>query len=857
MSFICETRLVFFSREKPEIPVPHRYEDLGRVLRTLREDGDRLHRAYQRSIEELPTQPAITPNVLRSLPDDDAERVFDALEREGKSPEDILMLRTHRGTACSYAECKQETYEQQLLLNALKDVRKMQTLLLGYIQEQTALTNRNDNPDLRKANRARAFDLLNIISEIGNGNCIIPNREPQKREKQSDEEHRTDEDIKKIGDENKLRAIEREKFRYESIRNCETLRDEKGNLILSMPLMRSLALLHLRFNDLNPDSAMNASSIALAGHPGEDLLRLARSELNPAEYTPLHALSKNLKAMMEPQAQDFWRYLTMFEALPELPRLVLTLLHKDISEAHLQPMKNNKHDRDDLAEQYSKGKDIITDTERAVLMRELIEYFSDYVEALSEAGETEESEGFRVRNAYRIYSFLRENARKYLFQSGVNFIYLTGSDHGVKHLIQGDVRFSTKVAEQLKWPARDRVCLRQIAVDHDLGYTHTAMQRFSMHKGEGIPLDHGYYALTKDHPLYSSAYFEVHRPQYEEYFGKQGAGSIGLSILDHSEVKGHLRDRDPAKRIQSLFCRIDCMAVSADLKNAPAFTHDKVLIAMSKAFEAAEYLKEIDSRMENLWKEGMVRIDEYKWLANVQTSLRTIADKVKRYLLGLSKEIYKEDPPFQQAYYRAMDENYDPFDPKFPTQRDFGSNAIRFAGIDVESTNEREILTARISVQPLFFAVAEYFGEKQGPHFATSAMEKLLKSFDRIIHDPAKLIRAFYNLPLSWKYHTEKDIEKKLGNSIEHQQHYATHVHFEFQMPEPGASSPLIKQMKKHMPSLERMRKLMASDFKKVKATLGEIAENSRNPKMLKSIRRDDLVNATNIFLEGHFSLPK
>ena len=440
----------------------------------------------------------------------------------------------------------------------------------------------------------------------------------------------------------------------------------------------------------------------------------------------------------------------------------------------------------------------------------------------------------------------------------MNYICLTGSDHGVKHLIQGNVRFTTQIAEKLQWSARDRVCLRQMAVDHDLGYTHAALQRFSMHK-EGIPLDNGYYGLVKDHPLYSSAYFEAHRPEYEEYFGKHAARSIGLSILDHSEIKGHLRDQDPAKRMQALFCRIDCMAVSADLKNAPAFMHPKVLVAMSKAFEAAEYLKDIDKRMEELWKEYKVRSDEYRWLATVQASLRTIAGEVKQYLLGLDKEIYENQPVLQQAYHRAIEQHYDPFNPTFPVQRDFGSNAIRFAGVDVESTREREIITARVSVQPLFFSVADYFGEEQGPRFATSAVSKLLKDFGADIHDPAKLVEAFSMLPFTSIYNPEKDVKKKIDDGIEYRQHYATYVHFEFEMPKHGESASMIRLMTKLTPSLRMMRDLMRPDFdaRRLKSALEEFAEDTKNKKISARVQKGDLGGATKHFLTQHFRLLK
>jgi hypothetical protein len=735
-SLFHEKWLISFAKEKHDIPVPSRCEDFGNSLYLRRSERDTFRKKYQQSLEALPYEPAIAPDAFHSLSEEEADRVFGALENEGMNAGDILLLRTHRSTERGYARCKQEVHEQTLLLKALKDVKKMQTLLYDYMRKQTARENLDDDPDQSKRNKAGAFALLEIISEIGNGKC----RFPEKGKKET--VYVTEREKIEMGEERKKLTERRKKFYYHCIRDWETWCDEKGKPVLSLPLMRSLAFLHLHFNALDVDRAMNAQSIALAEHSGEDLLALARSDLDPAECTPLLDLVKTLRARNEPVAGDFQRYPAMIDTLPALPKLILTLLHEDVKAACPRESKDKFYGREDLMEQLAKGGHIITNTERAVLMRELIEYLADYTDALREADETEdESDGFTVRNAFRIYDLLRENARKYLFQSGVNYIYLTGSDHGVKHLIQGNARFTTRIAEQLQWSAHDRVCLRQTAVNHDLGYTHAALQRFSMYE-EGIPLNNGYYGLVKDHPLYSSAYFEAHRPEYEEYFGKQGARSIGLSVLDHSEIKGHLRDQDPAKRMQALFCRIDCMAVSADLKNAPAFMHDKVLVAMSKAFEAAEYLKDIDQRMEKLWKDYKVKSAEYDWLATVQASLRTIAGEVKQYLLGLREEIYENQPVFQQAYHRAVDQHYDPFNPTFPVQRDFGSNALAFAGMDVHSTNERDYLTARLSIRPLLFFIAEYFGGEQGASFATSAITKLLKDFGADVHDSSKIVRA-------------------------------------------------------------------------------------------------------------------
>ena len=848
-----EQRLLFFAKEKPDIPIPYLHEVFTNALEILRSERDAFRKKYRQSIEAIRPEPAITSDVLLCIPDDEAGRVFEALNQEGNGNEDVRLLRTRRSTQRGLARFQQRIHEQVFLLNAVKDVRKIQSLLYDYMREQTALENLNDRPDQRKANKIEAFALLEIVSNIGNGDCRFPPKEEKRDEEITEwEKEEAEEERKKL-------VQARKNFRYHCIRDSETLRDEEGNLVLSMPLMRSLAALHLSFNHLDVDSAMDASSITLAEHSGEDLLALARGALEPAQCKPLSILSRELHAKKEPAAKDFQEYPVLIEPLPALPRLILTLLYKDIQAAHPREPANKLYGREDLLKQYREGGDIITDEERAVLMRELIEYLADYSEAITEAEENKgEKDGFTVRNALRIYTLLRENARKYLFQSGVNYICLTGSDHGAKHLIQGDVRFTTQIAEKLNWSARDRVCLRQIAVDHDLGYTHTGLQLFSMHE-KGIPLNNGYYGLTKDHPLYSSAYFEVHRPMYEEYFGKQGSQIIGHSILDHSEVKGHLREEDAAKRVQALFCRIDCLAVSADLKSAPAFMHDKVLVAMSKAFEAAEYLKNIDARMEKLWKESKVRSDEYQWLSTAQQSLRTIAGEVKQYLLGLKEEIYSERV-FQQAYHYAIDQHYDPFNPKFPVQRDFGSNAIEFAGIDVRSTRERDHLKARFSIRPLLFSIAEYFGKDEGARFATSAIIKLFEDFGGAIPDPSKLVNTLKVLStMPDTLHDDKIIVKNAEGGVEYEQQHETHVHFVFEIPADDPNFELTDRMRALMPSLIMMRELLRLDFdhEALKEMLKTMARLTKNNAISASVEKGDLRLATVQFFEGHFSLSK
>lgn len=331
-SHFHERRLLFFAIEREDIPFPARYEEFENTLELRREERDAFRRAYRKSLETLPAEPTIVPEVLCALSDDEANRVFGALESEGVSPEDVLLLRTRRRAEQGFKSCKQQVHEQVLLVNALKDVSTAQALVHDYMREQTARENLDDNPEQRKSNRAKASALLNVISEIGNGNCIFPLRAKEEGgEKTEGGREKADEDRRK-----RMEALKA--FHYDCIRDCEELRDERGNLVLSMPLMRSLATLHLRFNNLHVDKAMEPQSIALAEHAGEELLALARGDLDPAKCKPLLRLSEELHADDEPVAGDFEKYPAIIEKLPALPKLILTLLHKDVVAAHPIPI---------------------------------------------------------------------------------------------------------------------------------------------------------------------------------------------------------------------------------------------------------------------------------------------------------------------------------------------------------------------------------------------------------------------------------------------------------------------------------------------------------------------------------------
>ncbi|MDR2721099.1 MAG: hypothetical protein LBB15_02310 [Puniceicoccales bacterium] len=100
---------------------------------------------------------------------------------------------------------------------------------------------------------------------------------------------------------------------------------------------------------------------------------------------------------------------------------------------------------------------------------------------------------------------VRDNLIKIHHQQKVDHQVISGSDHGVRHVIQSNVAHTLNAldSEQLSGlvSPKEKLMAMQIMIDHDLGYTLDAAK--------------GDFGAAKDHPLASTAYME---------FGGQASG---------------------------------------------------------------------------------------------------------------------------------------------------------------------------------------------------------------------------------------------------------------------------------------------------------------------------------------------
>jgi len=134
----------------------------------------------------------------------------------------------------------------------------------------------------------------------------------------------------------------------------------------------------------------------------------------------------------------------------------------------------------ELKELTEKG--FIAKEEAALIEMEGEKYTKHYIEAFSEA------------SPQQVYEIVRDNTRKLAYQTERDKQVFSGSDHGTRHILEGNMINADKMIESLgdRVSAKDKVLIHQIIIDHDLGYT------------VGIAQAKESFAASKDHPLFST-----------------------------------------------------------------------------------------------------------------------------------------------------------------------------------------------------------------------------------------------------------------------------------------------------------------------------------------------------------------
>jgi len=216
------------------------------------------------------------------------------------------------------------------------------------------------------------------------------------------------------------------------------------------------------------------------------------------------------------------------------------------------------------------AKGSLTFQERQLIFEQTVAYLTDYRKALSNP-----SSKLPKKTPEQIFNLLVQNQRKLVHQTVTDKEYVTSSDHGVKHVLKGNMSSAEKMMEDINMPADLRILVRQATIDHDMGYTMAANM-----EGKGLV------GRTSDHPLYSTALIDANMDKYRDMFGEEGAQIIRDAVLDHSAVKSDYstptKTTGAADQVKSVVSMADCMGATHDTKLATVMADPDVMAAMAK-----------------------------------------------------------------------------------------------------------------------------------------------------------------------------------------------------------------------------------------------------------------------------------
>lgn len=356
----------------------------------------------------------------------------------------------------------------------------------------------------------------------------------------------------------------------------------------------------------------------------------------------------------------------------------------------------------ELKEFVEKG--FIKEDEASLIQAEAEKFAGIYQEAYPDA------------DPQQIFEVARDNARKLAYQTERDKQVFSGSDHGTRHVLEGNMNMADKMFETLgdKVSAKDKVIIHQIIVDHDLGYT------------VGVAQAEKSFAASKDHPIFSTKFIEANQEYYKQMFGDDGYEMIHDGILMHSYPKSEYNTpTDPEKGfnpdvIRSITSTVDALGVTAETKCPAFFRQPDVIHILQKVKLFAET------------HDGNVAPEALEMYKN---QLRELADK-------------EPDEARKKGFYNAIDKQFNPV----TVEMTLG----QYAGVlkDIKMVEQEGKMVPQVSMD--ISRAQALLGDLFGDKISTKAFVKAMEDFGvpkEAMADIAQVIRQMRK--------AETDEEKK------------------------------------------------------------------------------------------------
>lgn len=372
--------------------------------------------------------------------------------------------------------------------------------------------------------------------------------------------------------------------------------------------------------------------------------------------------------------------------------------------------------------------------EAEMIQSEAEKYLGIYMKAFPEA------------SSQQVFEVVSDNVRKLAYQTERDKYVFSGSDHGTRHIFEGNLRMADRMAEGLgdRISAKDKVLIHQIIIDHDLGYT------------VGVAQAKGSFKASKDHPLFSTAFVEANEKYYVQKFGPEGYEMIRKGILYHSYP---VSEYDPPANVEevgfnenlvrSITSTVDALGVTAETKCPAFFRSPEAITVLQKVHlyvethsgptsflkESLKKAKKKFEKMKADYDKGAVSKEELDQAeAEVEVAKAELEPVEKEYEKGLSaavayykdqlKAIAKEEPDElrRTGFYDAIENQFNP--------RTAEMTLGQYVGVlkDIElKPNEAGKMIPQVSmdISRTQAVIGDFFGDKM----AINAFVKAMKDF--------------------------------------------------------------------------------------------------------------------------------
>lgn len=259
-------------------------------------------------------------------------------------------------------------------------------------------------------------------------------------------------------------------------------------------------------------------------------------------------------------------------------------------------------------------------------------------------------------SADKAYCLIRDNLLKIHYQQKTDHQMITGSDHGVRHIIQSNVKNTLMVLDKIhegilnaakndpnstesqsqleKNFAKQKLMAAQVMIDHDLGYTLDAAK--------------GSFDAAKDHPLASTAFVDPQfggKPTYG-IFSDTEVPQMQDAILKHSYPFALDKPLENNwESVEKVISIIDAMGVTADTKMPAIFRNEPYsgFLKELAEFDTSSLQKELaDLRGKLTRYDGdNFKQEKEKLESKIEQKEKEIKDEIKQKEEEIRNKIYE------------------------------------------------------------------------------------------------------------------------------------------------------------------------------------------------------------------------